>query len=172
MKTITSFAFVALAGCAASSHDHSAQPYAGQQERGIKSMSAQEVAGYRSGAGMGFAKAAELNGYPGPMHSLENADALVLTAAQRDAIGSIMRTHKDEVRRLGEEVLRLERELDTLFAQRSATPGAVDAKMQQIGVAQAKVRASHLRAHLDTTSLLTADQVARYEALRGYRKAS
>jgi hypothetical protein len=32
---------------------------------------------------MGFAKAAELNGYPGPAHVLELADELVLTPKQR-----------------------------------------------------------------------------------------
>ena len=41
-------------------------PYAGQESREIKSLSPAEVDGYLAGAGMGFAKAAELNGYPGP----------------------------------------------------------------------------------------------------------
>jgi Spy/CpxP family protein refolding chaperone len=168
MRILACTAFIALAGCASSMHDHS-QPYAGQQDRGIKALSADEVAGYVSGAGMGFAKAAELNGYPGPMHSLENADALGLTAAQREAIDKLVRAHKDEVRRLGEEVVRLERELDALFASHAATPELVEAKVQQIGAAQARVRASHLKAHLQTTALLTADQIARYESLRGYR---
>src|SRR4029079_2796548 len=48
---------------------HQAGPYAGQQARGVKALSDEEVSGYLAGAGMGFAKAAELNGYPGPMHS-------------------------------------------------------------------------------------------------------
>ena len=147
-------------------------PYAGQQSRQVKALSDEEVAGYLSGAGMGFAKAAELNGYPGPMHSLENADALALTAAQRDAIGRVMHAHKQEARELGEEVVRLEKELDALFASRAATPKLVDAKLQQLAQAQARVRASHLKAHLATTALLTPAQVESYNRLRGYANAS
>src|ERR1700757_2891750 len=58
------------------------QPYAGQQKREIKALSEEDVAGYLGGAGMGYAKAAELNGYPGPMHVLELGDRLELTDEQ------------------------------------------------------------------------------------------
>ena len=39
-------------------------PYAGEETRAIKALSAQEVESLLGGKGMGFAKAAELNGYP------------------------------------------------------------------------------------------------------------
>jgi Spy/CpxP family protein refolding chaperone len=168
MKTLLLAALVALAGCATSMHDHSAQPYAGQQARGIKALSDDDVKGYLAGAGMGLAKAAELNGYPGPMHSLENADALALSASQREKIEALMRAHKEEVRRLGAEVVRLERELDASFAGRTATPRLVDAKLHEITTIQGEVRASHLKAHLATTALLTPEQVERYTRARGY----
>ena len=58
-------------------------PYAGQQSREIKSMSMQEVGDYLAGKGMGLAKAAELNGYPGPAHVIELAEQLALTTEQR-----------------------------------------------------------------------------------------
>ena len=45
--------------------------YAGQQARSIKSLSDDEIAALRKGEGMGMAKAAELNGYPGPAHVLQ-----------------------------------------------------------------------------------------------------
>jgi hypothetical protein len=50
-------------------------PYAGQQARPIKAVSDEDIAALRKGEGMGMAKAAELNGYPGPAHvlSLRNA---------------------------------------------------------------------------------------------------
>ena len=63
-----------------------ASPYVGEQMRAIKSLSQQDVAEYLDGKGMGFAKAAELNGYPGPAHVLELADKLGLTPAQRSPI--------------------------------------------------------------------------------------
>jgi len=40
-------------------------------------LSVEQIEQYRAGAGMGYAKAAELNRYPGPMHVLELADGAV-----------------------------------------------------------------------------------------------
>ena len=68
----TAFAFPARA-------DNQPAPYAGQQARSIKSLSAEDVAALLKGEGMGMAKAAELNGYPGPVHVLTLADELRLT---------------------------------------------------------------------------------------------
>jgi hypothetical protein len=60
-----------------------ASPYADEQDRDIKALSQQDVEGYLAGQGMGFAKAAELNGYAGPKHVLELASELSLTSEQR-----------------------------------------------------------------------------------------
>lgn len=61
-------------------------PYAGQQVRAIKALSDDNIAALRKGEGMRMAKAAELNGYPGPAHVLQFAAQLGLTEAQqRDA---------------------------------------------------------------------------------------
>ena len=46
-------------------------PYAGQVNAPIKALTAEEQAALLDGQGAGFAKAAELNGYPGPKHVLE-----------------------------------------------------------------------------------------------------
>src|SRR5262245_36186825 len=62
---------------------HAATPYAGLQDRQIKALSDQQIADLRAGRGMGLALAAELNGYPGPLHVLELADALQLSEPQR-----------------------------------------------------------------------------------------
>jgi Spy/CpxP family protein refolding chaperone len=162
----------AYAADAASHAGHGAAPYAGQQSREIKALSEDEMAGYLAGAGMGFAKAAELNGYPGPMHSLEHAAALGLSAGQRAGLEALMQRHKEEARRLGAQVVRLERELDALFAAHSATPATIDAKLAEIAATQARVRGSHLKTHLAATALLTPEQVARYNELRGYSRGS
>ena len=50
--------------------DTPASPYAGQQGRSIKALSDEDIAALRKGEGRGMAKAAELNGYPGPAHVL------------------------------------------------------------------------------------------------------
>jgi hypothetical protein len=58
-------------------------PYSGEERREIKALSKEEVNGYLSGDGMGFAKVAELNHHPGPRHVLELADQLQLSDEQR-----------------------------------------------------------------------------------------
>ena len=62
-----------------------AQPssYAGQEKREIKALSSEDVATYLEGKGMGLAKAAELNHYPGPVHVLALGSELGLTPDQR-----------------------------------------------------------------------------------------
>jgi hypothetical protein len=46
--------------------DSSPISYAGQQTRSIKAVSEEDIASLLNGKGMGMAKPAELNGYPGP----------------------------------------------------------------------------------------------------------
>ncbi len=161
-------AILALAASAAA-FGQSPAPYAGEQSRAIKALSEDEVKSYLAGAGLGYAKAAELNHYPGPMHSLELADQLGLNADQRS--GMLMKRHKADARELGAEVVRLERELDALFAQRQATPALVDARFAELGAAQARYRGAHLKTHLEAAQLLSPDQIARYDVLRGYAGA-
>ena len=72
-----------LALLAASAPVNSQSPYVGQESREIKALSPQEISDYLSGKGMGLAKAAELNGYPGPAHVLELAAQLDLTPVQK-----------------------------------------------------------------------------------------
>jgi Spy/CpxP family protein refolding chaperone len=145
-----------------------ASPYAGQQERAIKSLSAQDTQDWLDGKGMSLAKAAELNGYPGPMHTLELAAPLQLSDAQRDASKQLMMTHKDEVRRLGADLVQAERALDQAFVKRSIDQASLKAMTQRIGELQAAIRESHLRTHLLQTAILTSKQVAQYNTLRGY----
>ena len=64
---------------------HNASPYAGQQTREIKALSSTQTADLLAGKGMELAKAAELNGYPGPMHTLELATQLELSTEQKQA---------------------------------------------------------------------------------------
>jgi hypothetical protein len=135
--------WIALLAAAPALATDQAQPYKGQATRAIKSLSAEEVEQYLAGAGMGNAKAAELNRYPGQMHALELADQLGLTPEQRAAMASLMKTHKAEARQLGAEVVRLERELDALFAERRATPEMVDEKLAEVAAAHARYRGSH-----------------------------
>ena len=145
-----------------------ASPYAGQQVRDIKALSPSQTADLLAGKGMEQAKAAELNGYPGPMHVLELTGPLALSPAQTEASETLMARHKAEARELGARLVQAERELDAAFAGQQIDAAQVGALTRHIGLLQAQLRASHLRTHLQQAALLTAPQVAHYAQLRGY----
>ena len=168
MKPTILLAIIGLAAASPALAQSNPAPYAGQQTRAIKALSDADAKALLEGAGMGFAKAAELNGYPGPMHVLENAAALDVDEVQRAAIRAILERHKAEARALGAEVVKLEAELDALFAARTASAANIGPVLARIGEVSARLRASHLEAHLATTKLLSREQVAHYAALRGY----
>jgi len=145
-----------------------ASPYAGEEVRAIKTLSAAEIDGYLDGAGMGFAKAAELNHYPGPKHVLEMGDELELSEAQGSRTIAIMEAMKAEAVKLGAQVVAKERELDSGFAERTITGGGLERLVREIASIQGKLRAAHLRAHIEQRAILSDEQVARYDRLRGY----
>jgi Spy/CpxP family protein refolding chaperone len=147
------------------------QPYAGQQERDIKALSADEVKQYLAGAGMGYAKAAELNRFPGPLHALELAEELRLTGEQRKAIQALMDAHKAEARGIGAKLLEAERALEDLFRSGNVSQAALAQAVAQAASLEAAYRLSHLEMHRRLRPLLTDEQAARYHALRGYGAA-
>lgn len=155
---------------ASASADAPANPYAGQEARAIKALSEQDVASLLAGKGAALAKAAELNGYPGPAHVLELAEPLHLNAVQVEATRQLMTAHNGRARQLGAELVASERELDALFARGQASPLLVDQATQRVGMLQARLRAEHLTTHLTQTALLSAEQARQYGVLRGYAK--
>ncbi|WP_082012357.1 Spy/CpxP family protein refolding chaperone [Belnapia sp. F-4-1] len=162
----------ASASAAAQHHSqgHSApSSYAGMQARPIKALSEQQVADLRAGRGMGMALVAELNGYPGPVHVLELADALRLTPEQRQRMQTLREAMTDEAVPLGERLIAEEAALDREFASRSVTPASLDAATAAVGRTQAALRAAHLRYHLTSVEVLIPEQVRRYGELRGYQ---
>ncbi len=143
-------------------------PYAGEEARDIKALSSAEIADLLAGKGMGYAKAAELNGYPGPAHVLELADQLGLTAGQRLQTQAIFERMAAAARTIGAQVVEVERGLDASFHDRLVTPDTLSRTLEQLAGLQARLRNVHLQAHLEQTRLLTPGQVARYGHLRGY----
>ena len=143
-------------------------PYAGMQTRSIKALSEQQIADLKAGRGMGLALPAELNGYPGPAHVLELSDQLGLSAEQKARIQSLFDSMKAEAVPLGERLLEQEAALDQQFASRSITPERLKAATAAIGVTQGKLRETHLKYHLQTAQILSAEQMQHYSMLRGY----
>lgn len=172
MKLAIAALLALLAGPAIAQHHkhHNNQtPYAGLHQRTIKALSDEQIADLKSGRGMGLALAAELNGYPGPLHVLELNDQLRLTADQRVQFQRLYDGMKAEAITTGEALIEGERSLDQQFAKRTMTPETLAALTARIGDAQGKLRAVHLKYHLTTADLLTAAQRQRYAELRGYR---
>jgi len=144
------------------------QPYAGLQERPIKALSAEQIADLKAGRGMGLALSAELNGYPGPVHVLEHADALRLSPQQRERTRTLYEAMKAEAVPLGLRLIEEETALDRAFAHRNITPQSLAERTATIGRTQAALRAAHLRFHLAQAEVLTEEQSRRYAELRGY----
>ena len=63
---------------------------------------------------MGFAKAAELNGYPGPAHVLELAEQLELSPTQRRDTEAIFERMQTRAKAAGKRVIDEESRLDTI----------------------------------------------------------
>jgi Spy/CpxP family protein refolding chaperone len=139
-----------------------ALPAAAQQ------LSPAEVKQYLSGAGMGYAKAAELNHFPGPMHVLELADKLQLSPDQRTQTERLMLAHKAEARALGEKVVAAEEALAQLFRSGQVRDGELAQAVKEAARLQGAYRLTHLETHRRMRTLLTDEQVKRYDILRGY----
>lgn len=143
-------------------------PYAGMEKRRIKALSAEQAADLEAGRGMSLALAAELNGYPGPLHVLELADALELEQEQRTRARELLDAMRAETVPIGARIVAEEAALDRLFAERRAIRPLVAAATARIGAANGTLRAAHLGYHLAMMEILTPGQVARYAELRGY----
>jgi Spy/CpxP family protein refolding chaperone len=168
MKRLAALAVLAFAMAPHAASAQAQQPYAGFEDRSIKALSDQQVADLKAGRGMGLALAAELNGYPGPVHVLELAEALGLSEAQRAKMQALFEAMKAESVPLGEKLIVEEAALDREFARKTITETSLVAGVQAIGTMQAALRAAHLKYHLATAEALTPTQIQRYAELRGY----
>lgn len=168
MKNHTLFVIAFIATSAFHNANAASASYAGQEERAIKALSAEEVQSLREGKGMGLAKAAELNSYPGPSHVLQLAEQLQLSTAQKEQTAALFKTMDAKARKLGMDLIEAERELDHLFASRTATTALLETHLAKIGNLQAQVRGTHLAAHIAQAAILKPEQIAHYDKLRGY----
>ncbi len=146
-------------------------PYKGQQTRAIKALSQQKIDGYLKGKGMGYAKAAELNNYPGPRHVLDMANELKLSAEQIQQTQAIFNSMQAQAVELGKQLVEKEKELDQKFANSQIDANTLASLVSEIGLLEAKIRNVHLAAHLEQRKLLSKHQIQQYSQLRGYGTA-
>jgi hypothetical protein len=169
MNATLSMAFLASCLFAAAGRASEIAPYSGHETREIKALSESEIAGLLAGEGMGFALAAELNGYPGPAHVLELARELALSAEQRAETEALFERMAASARELGARLVDAERALDEMFRRRTVAAASLSEALSGIGALQARLRGAHLQAHLEQSRILSEEQIARYAELRGYR---
>ncbi len=143
-------------------------PYAGHEQRGIKALSQADIEGYLAGSGMGYAKAAELNHYPGPRHVLELATQLELNEQQMVDTGEIFKVMQHRAVELGRQLVEKEGDLDHLFASGTITSELLKNRLDEIATLRSEIRFVHLVAHLEQKAVLSADQAQLYDQLRGY----
>lgn len=158
----------AFAGFAVASETGHRSAYAGEESRAIKSLSADDIAELRRGGGWGLAKAAELNGMPGPAHLLEMKDEIALDEAQVAAIEAIYDAMKAAAIAEGEKLIALEADLDRQFRDGTITDDGLRTALAEIAETGRALRYVHLATHLKTPGILSGDQIAAYNRLRGY----
>ncbi len=143
--------------------------YAGQESRVIKSLTSQEIEALENGSGMGFAKTAELNHYPGPKHVLDLSEQLELTPSQKSRTQALYEDMRKKAVLAGQQLLRAEGALDLLFSDESVSAASLAMSLKTIGQSRAKLRFIHLEAHLWQKDILDPNQVTKYDHLRGYQ---
>jgi hypothetical protein len=142
--------------------------YAGEEKREIKSLSDTDIEELQNGRGWGLAKAAELNGVPGPVHLLEMRAEIGLNAQQIQAIEDLYQKMKQKAIPLGLKLIELERKLNHHFADRTMTDEMLRQNLDAIAEVYRQLRYVHLSAHLKTPDILEPEQIAFYNKLRGY----
>jgi Spy/CpxP family protein refolding chaperone len=163
---LTTVLALGLAASAAAANTPS--PYAGWQVRDIKALSPEEIDDLRAGRGMSLALAAELNGYPGPRHVLDLGAELAVSDDQRRALERLFTEMQSAAQDLGAGILRQEAALDAAFQRGDLDEAELQRHLAALETLRGELRFVHLRAHLATKALLSGDQVARYNELRGY----
>lgn len=142
--------------------------YVGQEKREIKSLSESDIEELKNGKGWGLAKAAELNGVPGPAHLLEMKTEIGLSPEQIGQIEILYQKMQQQAIPLGIKLIEYERELNTLFAKGTVTEELLRGLLEKIAEVQEQLRYVHLSAHLKTPDILTGKQIDLYNELRGY----
>ena len=168
-STILAFCILPLSAMAQSHGEGAhATPYAGLEERDIKSLSDADIEELRRGGGWGLALPAELNGKPGPAHLLELKDEIGLTADQVAAITIIFDEMRQEAIAAGARLIEAEAALSEAFAADTLDAAQLSELVSSAEAVRAELRYIHLSRHLATTPILSAHQVQKYNVLRGY----
>lgn len=91
-----------------------------------------------------------------------------MTPEQVEAIERVYQQMRKEAIDEGERLISREQALEGAFSNRAVTEGTLRDMLEVIEESRSNLRYIHLAAHLRTLEILTDDQIARYNTLRGY----
>ena len=134
----------------------------------IRAISPEEIGQIERGEGAGYAKAAELNGVPGPRHVLDLAHDLGLSHDQVTRVRAVHDGMMAAVVPAGERYLAAQRRLEEGFRAGALSVADLPGRVVEVSRLEGELAAAHLLAHLHTAAVLTPDQIAAYNRLRGY----
>jgi len=143
-------------------------PYIPLLDSPIRGLSVDEISDLETGAGAGFARAAELNGYPGPRHILDLQAQLDLSEDQLAEVQTLYDEMNGEARQLGSEILKMESDIELAFRNQSIDEDSLATQVAALAEKYGELRVLHLRTHLVAVVLLTPHQLVLYNQLRGY----
>lgn len=148
-----------------------ASPYADRFDASaaIRSLNPDEIAQIERGEGAGFALPAELNGVPGPRHVLDLGHQIGLSHEQRMQVQQIYDEMRGTVIPAGERYLAAVLALEEDFRAGTLTEETLPGRVGEVSRLEGELAAAHLVAHLQTAQVLTAEQIATYQQLRGYQ---
>lgn len=145
-----------------------ASPHRTPDDAPIRALSSERIEGLRAGQGLGYALAAELNGYPGPRHVLDLATPLGLSDEQEAAARNLFDAMKAEAVPLGRALLAREQAIEDLFRSGTVSEYALLEATAAAASVEARLRTTHLKYHIRMADLMTARQRRLYDRLRGY----
>ena len=153
---------------ATAQHAHEPSSHAHSRGSEVASLTDEEVRALRHGEGMGLARAAELNHFPGPRHLLDLASELDLSDVQISRIRTIHDRMKSRAVAKGEDIITAESHLADLFASGEPSTREMTRVTGHLGAMRGQLQAIHLLAHIEAAGELSDGQIREYDRLRGY----
>lgn len=145
-------------------------PYAGayDPDAPIRGLDAGLVEQIRQGQGASLALPAELNGLPGPRHALDLAEQLDLSPDQRAQVQDVYDRYLANAIPAGERYLGAAQTLEEELRSGAISEEDLSGLVAEVSRREGDLVTIHLTAHLRTAGILTPEQIAVYNELRGY----
>ena len=153
-------------------HNNFRSPYVEQLNSPVRGLSSSEVDNLLNGKGAGYARMAELNGYPGLRHVLDLSSQLNLSSQQETEIQAAFEQMQSRAKTIGKTIVSKEQELGESFALGKITNIELEKQTEELAKLYGELRKTHLQAHLEINPLLSTEQIKKYNQIRGYEIAN